>query len=79
MSDVPKTYQEEISSLHSHKWQKAMNKWQKVMEEKMHALRENDTFELTFVPENNTNAISSEIQSNSTLDGCKNSVFTRTH
>jgi hypothetical protein len=45
MSDVTKTYQEAISSPHSHEWQKAM-------EEEMHVLRGNNTFELTKVPEN---------------------------
>ncbi len=45
MSDVPKTYQEAISSPHSHEWQKAM-------EEEMRVLRENYKFELTSVSEN---------------------------
>ena len=43
MSDIPQTYQEAISSPHSHEWQRAM-------EEEMHALRQNDTFELTTMP-----------------------------
>ena len=45
ISDVPKTYQEAISSPHFHEWQKAM-------EDEMYALKENDTFELTTKPEN---------------------------
>ena len=43
MSDIPQTYQEAISSPRSHEWQKAM-------EEEMHALRQNDTFQLTTIP-----------------------------
>ena len=43
MSEIPQSYQEAISSPRSHEWQKAM-------EGKMHALRENDTFELTTMP-----------------------------
>ena len=44
MSNVPKTYQQASSSPDSCKWQSAM-------EEEMQALRENDTFELTALPE----------------------------
>ena len=44
MSDASKTYQEAISSPDSYKWQNAM-------EEEIQALRENDTFELTPMPE----------------------------
>ena len=43
MSEIPQSYQEAISSPRSHEWQKAM-------EDEMHALRENDTFELTTIP-----------------------------
>ena len=43
MSELPQSYQKAISSPRSHEWQKAM-------EEEMHALRENDTFELTTMP-----------------------------
>ena len=42
--DIPITYQEAVSSSESAKWQKAMD-------DQMNALRDNDTFELTHVPE----------------------------
>ena len=44
LSDVPKTYEQGISSPDASKWQMAMV-------EEIHALQENDAFELTFLPE----------------------------
>ena len=43
LSDVPKTYEQAISSPDASKWQMAM-------EEEIQALQENDTFELTSLP-----------------------------
>lgn len=44
MSDIPNTYEEAIKSPESHQWQKAM-------EEEVKALGENDTYELTSLPD----------------------------
>ena len=43
MVDIPKTYQEAISSPESLKWQKAM--------QEVNSLKENDTYELKVLPE----------------------------
>ena len=45
VSNIPKTYEEAIESVDDHKWKKAMD-------EEINALKENNTYEPTPLPEN---------------------------
>ena len=45
VANIPKTYEEAIESVDDHKWKKAMD-------EEINALKENNTYKLTPLPEN---------------------------